>query len=541
MKKMKNFIAIMLSIVIILASSCVVFNSNVYAAENVLIKDLLAVVSTKDTEFNAYELLNEYGEPLNEGEINLPYVRKLQGNEIAIYQYDSNGTKEAMDKEENGKGIWRDGVVDANDSSIFLMLSGGRYREDANIEKMEESWNDAADDIIYSLAKSLGKGKDEVNLVVRVTTPVIEGYNDVADYYEITSESKFTEEVRSKMKKFSEINNKIYRDNGGNQNTTAPVQQIITVTATTTDGYDFLLTLGEDYNFYLVPTKTVAPPKEQIFETELTYRAEVNQKEVEGKLSQDKKTFYPPYYENEDKNAKKDADAVAIINSKTDEIIVAVDGVALQEDGKVNGWYYPDVNNKTVIEKVYNFVEYDKLEKHGVATETVELTGAEGGKDEQTPIIEWTLRRINIDEKEDKDGNIVVTITYNLPIDGESIPTNDGWYAVYDKDGKTIHQIQRIIKKGEDYNKDVTVKQYGNPNKTVTTHVEKTWPKDEQGGKKIEDEQGGKKIEDEQGGKKTEENLPDKHSNTGAFTAYLLFVIAGIAIFAVTRFRKIRK
>ena len=107
--------------------------------------------------------------------------------------------------------------------------------------------------------------------------------------------------------------------------------------------------------------------------------------------------------------------------------------------------------------------------------ETVKLTGAEGGEDTQEPSIKWTFRRVLVEEKENEDESVTVTITYNLPVDEDSIP--DDWSPVYDEDGKTIHKIQKTIKKGEDYEKDVTVKQNGTDS-TVTTPVKKVWPKD---------------------------------------------------------------
>ena len=208
-------------------------------------------------------------------------------------------------------------------------------------------------------------------------------------------------------------------------------------------------------------------PADTEFKTTLEYKSEPAGKLIGG-------TYYPPYYENDD--ARKDVDATALIKSKTDEEIKATNGVDLTTDGKPNseGWYYPDVNDKKVIAKDYPFDTYDNTTDNGMVKETVLLTGAEGGEDSQTPSIKWTFRRKVKEEKENPDGSITVTITYNLPVDEDSIPSD--WSPVYDDDGTTIHKIQRVIKKGEDYDKDVPVKQNGT-DATVVTPVKIEWEK----------------------------------------------------------------
>ena len=252
--------------------------------------------------------------------------------------------------------------------------------------------------------------------------------------------------------------------------------------ATTSDKiitYD--LTLGNNQNWYLVPNNIVDIEKDEPvsdFATTMEYTAvDENGKKVEAKeLKKETDPFLAPYYENEDKNAKKDTDVIVTIKSKTEEEIVETNGVAIRNDGKANseGWYYPDLKDKTVIAKKYLFDDYDNTTDNGKVSETVKLTGSKGGEDTQKPSIKWTFRRIDITETENKDGSITVAITYNLPVDEDSIPAD--WTPVYDEDGKTIHKIQRVIKKGEDYDKDVTVKQNGT-DATVTTHVKHIWPK----------------------------------------------------------------
>ena len=165
----------------------------------------------------------------------------------------------------------------------------------------------------------------------------------------------------------------------------------------------------------------------------------------------------------------------AKITSKTDENIAYINDVALNADGTPNSekWFYPDVNDKKVIARVYPFDEYDNTTYNGyVPRVQVKLTGDKNGVSYQTPSIEWTFRRKVITETENPDGSVTVVIEYNLPVDKSSIPSD--WEPIYDEDGATIHKIKRTIKKGEDYDKDVTVKRNGSDDK-VTTHVTKKW------------------------------------------------------------------
>ena len=123
------------------------------------------------------------------------------------------------------------------------------------------------------------------------------------------------------------------------------------------------------------------------------------------------------------------------------------------------------------------------------------------------------IQKKNKSRKGNDDGSVTVTITYNLPVDPESIPAD--WKPVYDKDGKTIHAIEKTIKKGEDYEKDVIVKQNGT-DATVTTPVKKIWPKDNSQADTV---------------------IPQ----TGVFTIILAVIIIGATVFAITRYRKINK
>ena len=266
----------------------------------------------------------------------------------------------------------------------------------------------------------------------------------------------------------------------------------------------------------------VYTPEEKKFETDLSYKSDVAGKEENG-------TYYPQYTINEDSNAKKDLDVTAIITSKTkEEIIKVVVGGKTAEltaennsPSKANelGWYYPNVNNKTEIAKLYKFDVYDNVNDNGKVKEEVKVIGSLGGEDTETPKIEWTFRRINKTQVTNSDGSTTVTITYNLPVDKESIP--DGWSPVYDDDKVTIHAITRVFPKGTKYDEDVTVAQNGNKDKTVTTHVTIT----------------------AQEGKK-EETKKDKSDNlgpqAGAFSFVFAILIAGAVVVAITRYRKMK-
>lgn len=246
----------------------------------------------------------------------------------------------------------------------------------------------------------------------------------------------------------------------------------ISIDAILPDETTYKLVIGENdkwvRNWLLEKVEASKPVAD--FNTTIEYDCKTDDN-TKGKMSDDGKIYLPPYYDND--NNKKDADAVATIKSTTDETIVKTNGVALTDSnvkGNPNseGWYYPDINNKKVIAKDYPFDNYDNTTYNGIVSEKVDLTGGEGGKSSQEPSIKWTFRRKIKEQVEKDDGTTVVTITYNLPVEESSIEL--GWSPIYDNDGKTIHKITRTFKKGEKYDKDVTVKQNGTgvPN---TTHV----------------------------------------------------------------------
>ena len=549
MKKIKSLIAIVLVVALLLGSSMFLSTVNAVVMDrdtgaefsdehNFQYLSLQAKTKSK-FDFNATEFLTIYS--LNSVDVNPDAGPKAYKKDrqaiveglIPIYYYNNATGEVEKTSESSSSRVWDDGKIDARDASNILVLAkgSGEIESSASTAQMIINWDQQAQDIIFSLADYLKIARGDVSLVVKVTTPKIEGVTEEATSYEVNNTTKFTDVNLAKVANTEVVNYqtaKAYFDANKedptaeyNSDVNIPgIQQIVTVTAKTKNGAEYGMVLGEDNNFYLFQTKEgekepEPDPEDKEFKTDLTYRAEASGKKVDGKM--DKDVFLPPYYVDEDKNAKKDADAIGIITSKTDEEIVATNDVALTDKnvkGNPNseGWYYPDLNNKKVIEKEYPFDDYNNPKDNGAVKETVKLTGKDGGIDSQTPNIRWTLRRINFEKKKNDDKSITVTITYNLPIDEKSIP--DGWKPIVDEDGG-IRKITRTFKEGEDYKKNVTVEQNGESTATVTTPVEVKWEKDDSKADKV---------------------IPQ----TGAFTVALIAIVAGIAVFAYTRFRRLR-
>ena len=174
--------------------------------------------------------------------------------------------------------------------------------------------------------------------------------------------------------------------------------------------------------------------------------------------------MYKPNYDKN--NIKRDADVTAIIKSTNGDNIATVNGKTLDSTGKANedGWYYPDVNDKTTIAKLYPFSKYDNSTDNGMVTEKVELGNEEGLKSNQTVSIKWPFRIIDktYDPKDitQDTEKVTVTITTNLPMDPDKIP--NGWTIVPDTDN---HKITKTYTRGENINEDITVYQ----NKTGDT------------------------------------------------------------------------
>ena len=223
------------------------------------------------------------------------------------------------------------------------------------------------------------------------------------------------------------------------------------------DNNTWVLVLGQDQNCYLVNNKVFNDE----FDTTLDYNAKIDEKEVGGTIENG---VYKPNYDKD--NIKRDADVTAIIKSTNGDNIATVNGKTLDSTGKANedGWYYPDVNDKTTIAKLYPFSKYDNSTDNGMVTEKVELGNEEGLKSNQTVSIKWPFRIIDktYDPKDitQDTEKVTVTITTNLPMDPDKIP--NGWTIVPDTDN---HKITKTYTRGENINEDITVYQ----NKTGDT------------------------------------------------------------------------
>lgn len=516
---MKKFKSVMIAALsgVMLFSSCAFFASEVKAADATTTSSTdnpYLVSYPRDAfEFSAQEMLHVYS--LNSTSDSTYYLRHrmdLTGKEaIPVRSYEEDGTltntSADIDK-------WSDGKIDAVDASNILAL-GSHVN---GIDQLPEVfWPEPVTDIEWSLAKALNLSREDVTLESQVIYQKIAGLEGAENELniKISSTTGPTAQTDAAVLNYTTLDRKLFiqkyktlhNDKTDEEiaekfaaDKARPTQMTVKVSVKTKAGDEYRMVVGNDNKFYLLSTK--AQEEESKFKTTLEYSSE-----VQGKMDGD--TYLPPYYANEEKNAKKDLDATAIIKSTTKEEIVKTNGVDLTADGKANseGWFYKDVKDKTVIAKVYPFDDYDNTKFNGAVTETVKLTGAQGGEDTQKPSIRWTFRLINRDDKENADGSLTVTLTYNLPVDPDSIP--EGWSPIYDEDGKTIHKITITIKKGENYDKDVTVNRNGDKDDKVTTHVKKTW-----------------------------EKLSPSLPQTGAFSAVLVVIVAGAAVFAVTRFRK---
>ena len=228
----------------------------------------------------------------------------------------------------------------------------------------------------------------------------------------------------------------------------------------------WILVLGQDAKCYLVNSKVFNDE----FDTTLEYIAKIDEKEVGGTVENE---VYKPNYDKD--NIKRDADVTAIIKSTNGDNIVTVNGKALDSTGKANedGWYYPNVNDKTTIAKLYPFSKYDNSTDNGMVTEKVELGNEEGLKSNQTVSIKWPFRIIDktYDPKDitQDTKTVTVTITTNLPMDPSKIP--DGWTIVPDTDN---HKITKTYNRGDNVNEDVTVYQ-NKTGDTANTDVTINW------------------------------------------------------------------
>lgn len=409
-------------------------------------------------------------------------------------------TQEGIDSgrfvELNLDDVANDNLFNANDAAKFAgMRSNGRdgYKI---AEQLAQKFNLEAKDVEVEITVALPRANDKIiwnikNGTLQQNEELANIYMDKMYEYDrncyVDNVYSFYEEYSGTQEQWEEkYNSKVLlAQNNGENNPEKYAKKalvddvdctVVSARGILPDGTAYRLIVGANDNWELnvllekeIPTMNHTTE----FATEISYiAADSDEQTHEGKM--DGNTFLPPYYDND--NAKKDMDAIAIIKSKTEEGIVKINGVDLNKDEETPnslGWYYPDTANTKIIAKKYLFDKYDNIEANGMVSETVKLTGENGGEDTQNPSIKWTFRRTKKDEATNSDESITVTITYNLPIDTTKIP--DGWEAVYDEGSTTTaHKIRKTIKKGENYEKDVIVKQNGT-DATVTTHVAKVW------------------------------------------------------------------
>lgn len=513
MKKLKKFTAIILVAIVVTFSLTAGLNKSyawiVNRGKDIdLVKEHEPPIYGQQTDkykfyFNPAEILEIYSLNSTGGDANFKYVVPSdQEGLVPVKNY--NAEKQLANS--RGEGPWSDGILDARDASTFLgALSSAlaNYTEVDEVKTIDEGNNEFRERCLSfscSLAEYLNINSDDIVVYVTVMYPEVDGITSEVESYAINTETGITDEIVKKAEKFLEYNRVVARAytkkkllaNGTKEEDAdyeelleeyskkflrEATQQSIAVEAVTPDKTHYRLVCGNDRNFYLERTYQETPIKEEKpeeFKTELSYIATTDKNEkMDGKMDSDGKTFLPPYYDND--NSKKDTDAIATIKSKTKEDIVKVNGVDMNADGSANseGWYYADVNNKKEISKKYEFDAYDNITYNGIVNQIVKVEGSEQGTDSQSVQIKWTFRRTKNETTENSDGSIKITLTYNLPIDTTKIP--EGWEPIYDDAEKTTcHRITKTIKKGENYEKDVTVYQNGTgvPN---TTHVVKIW------------------------------------------------------------------
>lgn len=379
------------------------------------------------------------------------HVDATKGYLVPVRTYNEDGSREF---ENDNADAYCDCIADGRDATSLLTLSE-LSTTTTSIEPEESEIHRELSSVRYSLIDGLKEREGltltpaDLKIKLDIIVPDIPDHDITGGTVTAYSDRELTDADKQKLQAFEEI----YTELGQKA-------RKLKLTVTVPDGRAFALVTGNDHNFYLMDPNYVG------FDTAISYSST-----EEGKLESG--TYYVPYTEN-DVN-KKDLDVTAKITSKTDENIAYINDVALNADGTPNSekWFYPDVNDKKVIARVYPFDEYDNTTYNGyVPRVQVKLTGDKNGVSYQTPSIEWTFRRKVITETENPDGSVTVVIEYNLPVDKSSIPSD--WEPIYDEDGATIHKIKRTIKKGEDYDKDVTVKRNGSDDK-VTTHVTKKW------------------------------------------------------------------
>ena len=153
---------------------------------------------------------------------------------------------------------------DTNDYDIINILGMGSITN-SNLKTLAETqanWYAAAYNFQYSLAKYLTEkgtqtSAEQVKVIVKSYTPVIEGINDTEITNIITTETGLTQENYNTITRQGEINHQVYekyKDELLGVHEGNLFQELIEITAIAPNGAEYKLVNGTDKNWYLLAT-----------------------------------------------------------------------------------------------------------------------------------------------------------------------------------------------------------------------------------------------------------------------------------------------
>ena len=154
---------------------------------------------------------------------------------------------------------------DTNDYDIINILGMGSITN-SNLKTLAETqanWYAAAYNFQYSLAKYLTEkgtqtSAEQVKVIVKSYTPVIEGINDTEITNIITTETGLTQENYNTITRQGEINHQVYekyKDELLDVHEENLFQELIEITAIAPNGAEYKLVNGTDKNWYLLSTQ----------------------------------------------------------------------------------------------------------------------------------------------------------------------------------------------------------------------------------------------------------------------------------------------
>lgn len=520
MKKTRKFIALIILAVMLLMT----FTGTAQAASTTIEpftdEEIVTLINEKklsDTSFSPMNLLRVYvrDDVIDDAALTEELKKKLSDASLPKLSADdleAKGIIKLSDKINNGN-------IDVDDPTFLLALYSQIYTSSS--EAPNTHVNTLQEGVLAK--NNIGKDNIEIRTTLEFPDTILNKYEGLSSYkvfgekgnkYTISSKTATEAEIGKIHDAIEQLSKKIGEDNSYSDALAILIEQVQVVAIVESEKITYTLTLGSDQNWYLVPDKVLTPAqpdKKEEFSTTLSYTAVIDGKTITGELKDG--TYYPGF---DEKQPEKDADVTAYIKSNNDLPILETDGVALTTDGKPNskGWYYVDVNDKTVIAKIYPFDDYDNLNDNGMVKEKVVLTSTDGLKDDQTVSIKWPFRIIK--ETQDPETiteetkKVIVTITTNLPMDEKKLP--EGWKFTTDDEGKTQHRIEKeYTRDGGNVNEPVIVTAHGRTD-TDSTKVKITWP----------------------------EKLPLKHPQTGGTLTIAILAVFALG-FCVVTYRKFRK